>query len=243
MSDFGPDIPAASYLRAFDDPANRGVYVLEDWRLYVEPWPLGPSAELSSCEQGGRLGGIVRTRGEPVSMRKMHAEHGEVIAEAAAHFGMPVIWVAGMASIEAVGGHGMRWDSRSYRYEPRPDDFSGGFMQTMAATAEDERRKRFPTWPKITHGGQLPGGSGGSHPLFDHRISALLGTAYMATQRERYGDRPQEICGGYNAGRAKRSQENEFGIRTHGSNRFLKFCAFINDYAAVLDEVDDTAEV
>jgi hypothetical protein len=233
--DYGPEIPASLYLRAFDDPALRGVLVNAQGRhrVYVEPWT-GKHAAYRAVRQGGTLGGEIRTKGEPASMRKMYEEHGKYIREAAEHFDMPEAWIAGMCGIEAVPGGGMRWNTRSCREEPgfisdseTPHRVSPGPMQTLISTAEAMRVKYFPAWAEIQEREQL----------FDQRRSFMLGAAYMQHQRERYGDHPVMLCGGYNAGRAKRSDESEFGVKTYSPTRVIKFLAWINDYAAVLDEV------
>lgn len=219
------------WLYALGDMDNRAVRVLDTFEVEVQPWRGG--ATFSAAPDGGQGGGLLRTKGEPVSMRSMYDEHGEALAAACARFDVPLIWAMGMAGIEAVRGHGMRWDSRSYRYEERIDDFSAGIMQTLSRTADGERRKRCPEMRAFRLDGDL---GGDDHPLFDNRISALLGVAYIRTQIERYGWQPVEVCGGYNAGRARPGNESEFGVRTYGPTRVIKFICYINDSAAVLRE-------
>jgi hypothetical protein len=223
------------WLRAFDDPNNRAIRVLDTMEIEVEPWP--DSVELSAIENGGRDGGLVRTKGDPASMRAMWEEHGLALRTACDRFDVPLVWAMGMAGIEAVRGHGMRWDSQSYRYEMRIDDFSAGIMQTLSKTAEGERKKRCPEIPAFKIGGRLLERE--DHPLFDHEVSALLGVGYMRTQLDRYGMRPLLCCAGYNAGKPKPSDENEFGVRTYGPTRPIKFIAYVNDAAAVLRELGE----
>ena len=72
--------------------------------------------------------------------------------------------------------------------------------------------------------------------LFDQHTSFMLGASYMAKQIGRYGRQPVMMCGGYNAGSARRSDESEFGVKTYSPLRVTKMIAYVNDFVAVMRE-------
>lgn len=175
--------------------------------------------------------GIVRTRGEPVTMRTLWDDYGSAIEDACGHLGVDTCLVASMMCIEAVRVRGtMHWDPRSLREEPgyvsdrdTPHRVSPGLMQTLLSTAEDMRVK-YGLYPEPQD----------REDLFVAARSIMLGTAYLAHQIERYGtDDPVLMCGAYNAGSIRSTTKNRWHIRTYGEGRIDKMLAYYNDFRAL----------
>lgn len=195
--------------------------------------------------------GVIRTRGEPVTARTFFAEHGAAAREASARFDVPLSWIFGMAAIEAtrVKGRPFSLDPRCYREEPdyvsdeeTPAEISPGIMQTLLTTA-DSMNRRYKLNIPINR-----------ESLFNARNSILLGTAYMAYQRDRYAPRNMQIgkldghtfdfvfcTGAYNAGSVKPnlSKDYPFKLRTYSPDRTEKGIRFHNDALAALAEIEE----
>jgi hypothetical protein len=181
--------------------------------------------------------GVLRTSGEPLTMRQMREDYGPELDEAAAHFDVPVEWIMAMVTIEAVRIKGTRtWDPRSYRYESRIDDASVGLMQTLIGTARDMQRRY------DLYQGERIDRAFLEVPLH----SLMLGTAYMRYQLDRYDDEwgqdPVILTGTYNAGSLRLDKPNKDGklnpfmVRTYGPERTHKFLRFLGDAVAVMRE-------
>lgn len=186
--------------------------------------------------------GIIRTGGEPKTMRHLLATHGEDLREAADTFGVPIAWIMGMIPIEAkmrpLKGGGSYPDPKSYREEPgytsdaeTPNRVSAGVMQTLLSTAQQMAAK---------HGyGRLRAAS----DLFDVQRSITLGTAYMRHQMDRYSEGVEDhafdfvhLTGAYNAGSIKHSAESRFRLLTYSPTRTERAIRWHNDACAVLAE-------
>lgn len=200
-------------------------------------WRILPTGEIDVQQMG-----VIRTSGQPLTMRHMLATHGEVMREAAARFDVPIAWIAGMIPIEArmvpLKGGGSSPDPKSYREEPgytsdaaTPHRVSAGVMQTLLSTANDMARKH--KMPLLKS----------AKELFDVRLSILLGTAYMRHQMDRYkgGVEGHEfdfvhLTGAYNAGSIRYNKESPFRLLTYSPTRTERAIRWHNDALAVLNE-------
>lgn len=190
-------------------------------------------------------GGVLRTSGEPLTMRRLLDQHGAPMREASARFGVPLAWLMGMIPIEARmvahPGGGLEADPVSLRHEPgyasdseTPRKVSAGLMQTLLSTARDMARR---------HGLPSPQAA---RDLYDPRTSIMLGAAYMAYQRERYNAGVEghsfdfvHMTGAYNAGsvRADLSEGGSpFHLVTYSPTRTERAIRWHNDALAVLRE-------
>lgn len=194
--------------------------------------------------------GVLRTRGEPLTMRQMRKDYGRELDEAAEHFDLPVEWIMAMITIEAVRIRGTRtFDPKSTREEPgfisdeeTPRRVSVGLMQTLITTARS-MQKRYDLFPgeRITR-----------RALYRPRVSIMLGAAYMRRQLDRYdedwGQDPVILTGTYNAGSLRLDKPdregrlNRFMVRTYGYGRTDKFLRFMGDAVAVMREECEASE-
>jgi hypothetical protein len=178
---------------------------------------------------------VLRTKGEPTTMRTLMTQHGHAICDASQKFDIPEHWIAGMIAIEAVRVKGTTEmdvfslrdeDGLNFsRYQDRPRRVSAGLMQTLLSTARMmaasvDLRPYFAGKPE-----QLDAGH-----LCVPAISVLLGTAYMSHQVKRYGSDPVLLVGSYNAGAVYSDTKNPWNIRTYGQDRIPKFVAYANDW-------------
>jgi hypothetical protein len=188
--------------------------------------------------------GVLRTKGEPLTMRQMREDYGPELDEAAAHFDVPVEWIMAMVTIEAVRIKGTRtYDPKSTRTEPgwvsdeeTPRRVSAGLMQTLITTARSMQDRY----------NLFPGEHIDRRALWRPRVSIMLGTAYMRYQLDRYDDEwgqdPVILTGSYNAGRLtidkpnRDGKLNPFMVRTYGPGRTHKFLRFMGDAVAVMRE-------
>lgn len=189
--------------------------------------------------------GVLRTGGQPLTMRRLLDQHGDAMREAASRFDVPLAWIMGMIPIEALmrahKAGGLEADPVSLRHEPgytsdsaTPNRVSAGLMQTLLSTARDMAKR---------HGLPSPQAA---RDLYDPRTSILLGTAYMAHQIERYQAGVGGVAfdfvhmtGAYNAGsvRADTSEGgNPFHLVTYSATRTERAIRWHNDALSVLRE-------
>ena len=176
--------------------------------------------------------GHLRSRGEPVTITTLWQDYGEDILQASWEVGFPVDMAVAMIPIEAVRIKGSKsFDPRSNRFEPgyisdeeTPHRRSPGLMQTLISTAE--RMKRMYDIDKEVN----------TELLFDPYYSILLGGAYITYQVGRYGADPVLICGAYNAGSVRQTDNNLWKIRTYGETRMDRYIMWYNDFHAAVRE-------
>ncbi len=136
-----------------------------------------------------------RTKGEPITLRKIVAKYGDHIEEASERTGVPTRLIAAMVTTEA----GL--NEKAERHEPHLNDYSFGAAQTLTETAWQMAHRLNVKQP------DRPVPRGGDPDewrafLFDARISILLGAMYLAYNDERFGLQwdPVLTYAGYNAG-------------------------------------------
>lgn len=177
-----------------------------------------------------------RTVGAPRTMETLWADFGCAIEEASERWGVPKLLIASMLSIEAAKIRGtFHFDPTSTRYEPKtrtrpayssdeetPERVSYGLMQTLLSTARGVERRQDVMGHRIT-----------KRVLFIPSASIQLGTAYLHElgAREDTLD-PVYMCGAYNAGDARDTDNNPFGIMTYGEGRIIKMIRYWNDLDA-----------
>ena len=169
-----------------------------------------------------------RTRGEPVTMRTMLDEFGGELRESSALLRVDLASVMTIVALESVPvrrGSPSR-DPRSYRWEPKPKDYSAGLMQTMSRTAEAMRKKYSLDVPEISE-----------TALYVPRTSILCGVAYLRHQADRYKtDDIMLLQAAYNAGGLYTTKKNEWNLRTHSPDRTARAAAWYNAALTVLGE-------
>lgn len=186
--------------------------------------------------------GCIRTRGEPLTMRRLIADYGDLISCAAETFGVDAPTICAMIGIEALKLRGsVSFDPFSLRdedgehfrdIESRPGRVSAGLMQTLLRTARQMADKHNLTTSFAGTVDRLELGH-----LCVPEISIYLGTAYLADRDEACcceGD-PILLVGAYNAGGLYRTNRNPWRIRTHQADRIPKFAAYYNDVLEVLN--------
>ena len=170
--------------------------------------------------------GTPRTGGQPMTMRRLHLDYGELIEEASERFGISQACIAAVIILESVpekGSFARKPDS--YRWEERIGEPSVGLMQTLVSTA-----KAMDRYYKL-------GLNPTAHTLKDPRVSILLGTAYLARQAERYDTQDGVLLqAAFNAGGVYYSTKdaydtpNEWRLRTHKADRTERFIRWHNDW-------------
>lgn len=179
--------------------------------------------------------GLLRTGGQPETMRRMWEEFSAAIK--AAHGRFPDVHPAHIMATIAVESSrragSLSRDPRALRLEPgyksdeeTPHRVSPGLMQTLISTARDTA-KRYGL-EHLRHVGRKD--------LYVAETSILLGTAYMHYQRARYDGDPMLSDAAYNAGSVRRDDDNPFGWMTYHTNRAQLFARWANDAAVVLRE-------
>lgn len=179
--------------------------------------------------------GFLRTAGHPKTVIQIWDDYGELILHASYQTGAPVDMIVAMIPIEARRLSNGSFDPRSDRKEPgytsdevTPHRRSPGLMQTLITTAR-RMAVDFSFFPAEEVDTEM---------LFDPYYSLLLGAAYIKHQIDRYGEDPVLICGAYNAGSVKKSDENTWHIRTHGPTRMDRYVAWFNDFHAAIRQGD-----
>lgn len=177
--------------------------------------------------------GVIRTKGEPLTMTQLWEDYGEDLLHASYELDVPVDVIAAMIPIEAVRKDGsLSFDPKSDRLEPgyksdeeTPHRRSPGLMQTLISTAQSMDDKYDLVGEPIT-----------AELLFDPFYSIMLGTAYLAHQIERYGMDPVLMCGAYNAGSVRDTSRNDWKIMTYGPTRMDRYISYFNDFIAAVSE-------
>lgn len=170
--------------------------------------------------------GIIRSGGQPLTVLQLWEDFGSTILHAAWEVNCPVDLIVAMIPIEAARIRGSKsFDPRSNRYEPgyisdakTPHRRSPGLMQTLLTTAQS-MANRMDMEVKVT-----------SEMLFDPYYSILLGAAYIVYQIRRYGPDPVLICGAYNAGSVRKTDNNDWKILTYSSTRMDRYVQWYNDF-------------
>ena len=183
--------------------------------------------------------GVVRSSGEPITVKTLLDDYGDDLRAAARRFDVPVAWLIGIVCIESVklktrAKPGARSkpsyhrDAQSIRWETytraRPDgEYSVGLMQTLQSTAiAIAKRNDLPT-PTIAM-------------MMIPRHSLMLGAAYFKECLDRYKGDPIKAQAAYNAGGVY-PDDTPWGFKTHAPDRALRYAQWVNDAVSVLEEL------
>lgn len=199
-----------------------------------KPFPLLRGTYFAANDANNNTG-LLRSLGEPSTMRLLRAQYGDAIKAASERFQLPESWIAAMVTIEAGRvGKSLEMDRFSLRdedgrafahYESRPNRVSAGLMQTLLATAR-EMAKRYDLQAEFAGANQeIDVGH-----LCVPATSLLLGAAYMRNRADRFGFDPVLLVGAYNAGGVYDDKKSLWRIRTYGETRIPKFVAYHNDW-------------
>ena len=177
--------------------------------------------------------GLLRSRGEPITMKTLWEDFGDEIYYASKELEVPADMIAAMIPIEAVRKSDGHYDPKSIREEPgytsdeeTPHRVSPGLMQTLISTAKSMASKY----------DLVPENEVDREFLFDPHYSILLGAAYMAHQIEKYGVDPPLICSGYNAGSVRKTTRNDWHLIAYGETRIDRYVQWYNDFHAAIRE-------
>lgn len=175
--------------------------------------------------------GVLRSPGNPDSVRRAWAWFGPEITAAAVEYLVPVELLIACLCAESVGGARQKEDAAgATRHEPgfvsnetTPGRVSTGAMQTLVTTARDVLGD-----PTLS-----------AAALYDPRTSLRAGAAYIARQARQTGFDPPLVGAAYNAGsvRCDTAAANPWGLVCYplGTGAHVtRFTSFFNDAVAVL---------
>lgn len=201
---------------------------LEQWhrRFGGKEWRLTPEG-IEVKEEGH-----VRTEGPPLTMTYLWEDFGDHFLSASRKLDCPVDIPAAMVPIEAARKQGsLRFDPESVREEPgfesdeeTPHKVSPGLMQTLISTA-----RRMADKYDLVDSKKVD-----REFLFEAEHSILLGMAYCKDRIEVYGPDPILICGAYNAGSVRETDDSEWRIETYSPTRMDKYARYFNDFHAAV---------
>lgn len=168
-------------------------------------------------------GTVPRTPGQPATVRRVWADYGPDMLEAANRYQVPVELIVATIATESGG------KAKAIRKEPgyksdsaTPHRISTGLMQTLISTAREALHN-----PKITRAWLM-------QPL----NSILAGTAYIAQQKGKTNFDPPKVAAAYNAGGVyhQKGAGNRWKMRQYpiGTGKHCdRFVAWFNDCIAM----------
>ena len=183
-------------------------------------WRILPDGRIEIEDEG-----VVRTLGEPKSMRLMLDCYGIAIDEASCRFGVRKATIMAMIAIEAGRRDGLYFDEHAERYESHIDQWSGGLMQTLERTANGVEDRFHLYGRRVTR-----------QDMKCSEMSIMLGVGYLAMLVESHTHDPVLLCAAYNAGGVYTTSKNRWNLRTYGDGRIDRFVAWYNDALAVMGE-------
>lgn len=195
-------------------------------------WSVTPSGIVVLGEPAAR-----RTKGAPSTMTRIVQTYGDIIAEASALSDVDRLTIGAMIATES-GGH-----PKSERFEPAIRDYSFGLAQTLTETAHSvynrmARRSAAILDAQASLGPPPAAGDWAAwrEYLFDPRRSILLGALYLGIVSESVPSfgacDPILLYAGYNAGSARPSRLNPWGLVTYG-DALSHFAEWYGDACAV----------
>lgn len=166
--------------------------------------------------------GVERTRGEPVTVRRIVDTWGQVIDDASVAYGVPAELLVACAAAETRGDPEGRLEEPGFVSDAAtPDRVSVGILQTLLSTAREALRN-----PTLS-----------SQDLLDPEISFAAGAAYMARRELQTLFDPPLVAASYNAGSVRPSTANRWRLvctqRDEGCHVDW-FVWFFNDCASIV---------
>lgn len=206
------------------------------WRILPQGW----------IEIEGK--GVVRTRGEPVTMEYFVEGKWRTVKAAAQEAGVDPLALCGLAGIEMaifklkfrrrrlsptrikskhIDSRRMRWEKRT-RARPKGENSVGDF-QLLTSTASSVNRRH-----KIVFGGR----DLDEADLMQFEISARVAAHYLKDLQDKWGTDPMLLQAAWNAGgvHAYDVDLRPYGMKTHGPIRPENYAKWHNDALHVLLE-------
>ncbi len=168
--------------------------------------------------------GIERTRGEPVTVRRVWVDYENSIDRWGARYGVPPELIVAAICTETRGSAGEIREERGYLSDAAtPEKVSAGLMQTLISTAREALA------------GEVAADEIGRRWLLAPDNSIRAGTAFIARQKPVTGFDPPKVACAYNAGGVYpesgpgnrwKMRQHPIGKSTH-ADRFVKW---FNDF-------------
>jgi hypothetical protein len=199
-------------------------------------------------------GTIVRSHGEPVTVRAILASYGAEIFGASVKHRIPPELIVMTIATETGDLRSVNFTGpRSFRWEPSQTSYSGGPMQVLETTARDliiRLRLDFSPGDIPPHFTAKPNAPPSINPLYDGEVNIELGTGFISLHQSRTGLDPILVAACYNhgsLGRTTPNQANPWGLITAGDH-LNRSAQWFGDACAVLSELRqgqalDTSEV
>lgn len=211
-----PNAPPASTTPATPAPAGMVLELLPELTKSHRHFAEGVYWALTS--KGIAIEGAAAqgTPGEPVTIRKIWKQYGDLSVAAAKRFGVPVELIIATIATESAG------NASAVRVEPKINDRSVGLMQTLVKTAQGALGR-----PSLT-----------ADDLLDPATSINAGTAYIAQQRSTTHFDAPKVAAAYNAGsiRKDKADANPWKLVCYpaGTGRHVTtFVSWFNDAMVV----------
>lgn len=190
----------------------------------------------------------LRTRGEPITCRKIMELCGNEIFEAAKKHRIPMALIIMTIATETgmyrkygfTGPFTFRWEPGVQVKDVSPPlwgDYSAGPMQTLGTTTrwlikvQGLNYDAFRVAPVYERRPEPPE----DHPLYDYQTSIDIGTAAIKQQWSKTGDDPILVAATYNAGGIYRSAQNPWRLKSYGDH-LDRAAKWYGDACAVLKE-------
>lgn len=193
---------------------------MAEWHAYENSVRWRVSA--SGVEIAGS--GVERTRGEPVTVRRVWERWHDPINTMARRYRVPCHLIVATICTESSGREdAVRREPGYVSDQQTPHRISAGLMQTLLSTAREAMQASF-----------------GLDWLLQGANSIEAGTAYIAKQSRRTNLDPPLVAAAYNAGRLKHQdgERNRWKLRQYpiGTGAHCdRFVRWFNDVVAVLD--------
>jgi len=191
----------------------------------------------------------LRTRGEPITCRKIMDLCGECIIAASIKYEVPMALILMTIATETAflrkygftGPLTFRWERHVQVNDVSPPtrgDYSAGPMQTLATTARWVIRTRnlsydpFEVAPPYHQQPEPPE----QHPLYDYAVNIDIGAAEIFQRWSRTGDDPILVAAAFNAGGLYESSGNTWRLRCSGDH-LDRAAEWYGDACAVVREL------
>jgi peptidoglycan L-alanyl-D-glutamate endopeptidase CwlK len=173
----------------------------------------------------------LRTRGKPLTCRKIMELCGHKIFDASQRYQVPMALIIMTIATETgiyrnygfTGKYTFRWEPNVKVEDVSPPlwgDYSAGPMQTLATTArwvikvQNLNYDPFAVAPVYERRPEPPD----DHPLYDYGTNIDIGTAEIKQRRSATGDDPILVAAAFNAGGLYKTAQNPWRLRSHGDH-------------------------
>ncbi len=191
----------------------------------------------------------LRTRGEPITCRKIMELCSEHIVAASLKYEVPIALIIMTIATETAfvrkygftGPLTFRWEPHVQVKDVSPPtrgDYSAGPMQTLATTARWVIRTQnlsydpFEVAPSYNQRPEPPE----HHPLYDYAVNIDIGTAEIFQRWSRSGDDPILVAAAFNAGGLYETSGNAWCLKCYG-NHLDRAAEWYGDACTVIKEL------